>query len=419
MSRHKLFYGWVVVIAFLFIGITLYGIYFSFGVFFKSIETEFDLSRGATSAIASASLILTGLFAFLGGLTLDKFGPKIIVLFMGVLTGLSLVLTSLTHATWQLFLTYSLLLSMGTGALYVVPTSTVARWFNRRRGLTLGIADAGAGLGPVVIAPLATYLITDFNWRTAYLVVGLIAWLIILPLSRLLKKEPREIGAEPDGLALPANDHTEPKTGAIAMPLRQILKTSNLWWLWLVWFFLGITVFLIFTHLVPYLTDIDISPAAAAAVIGVIGASTIAGKIIMGAAADRVGRKLTSVFGCLLMTAAMLWLIRAHGLREFYAFAVVFGFAHGGLGASVGALIGDTFELTKIGTIFGILDLGWAAGAAIGPLLGGLIFDVTGSYATAFLIGAITMLAAALCVGLVGRKGGEHSQTAHGEPVEP
>lgn len=172
----------------------------------------------------------------------------------------------------------------------------------------------------------------------------------------------------------------------------------------LVWLFLAISVFFIFTHLVPYLTDINISPATAASVISVIGVGTIAGNIVMGIAADRIGRKLTSILGCLLISGAMLWLIWAQSLWDFYAFAFIFGFAHGGLGASVGALIGDIFALTKIGAIFGILELGWALGAALGPLIGGFIFDTTGSYYGAFLIGAITMLAACVCIGLVKRE---------------
>ncbi len=199
-SKDALFYGWVVVASFLLVGITLYGIHFSFGIFFKSIQSEFNLTRTATSAIASANLLLAGICAFGAGWALDRYGPKTVILLMGSFAGLSLLLTSQTNSLWQLFITYSLLLAIGTGALYVVPTSTISRWFDKKRGLALGIAGSGSGLGTVSMAPFATYLISNFEWRIAYIVVGLIAWLIVIPSSWLLKREPRDIGTLPDGV---------------------------------------------------------------------------------------------------------------------------------------------------------------------------------------------------------------------------
>ncbi len=197
--KDKIFYGWVIVVVFFIAGISLYGIYFSFGVFFKSIESEFGLTRAATSMILSANLVLAGVCSFFAGRALDRYGPRIIIFLMGLFTGLSLLLTSQTNSLWQLFITYSLLLAMGTGPLFVVPTSTISRWFDKKRGLALGIAGAGAGLGIVIFAPFATYLIANLDWRMAYLVIGLIAWVTAIPLSRFLKNDPREIGALPDG----------------------------------------------------------------------------------------------------------------------------------------------------------------------------------------------------------------------------
>jgi OFA family oxalate/formate antiporter-like MFS transporter len=124
LLKDRLFYGWVVVAVFLVISIALYGIHFSFGVFFKSIEAEFGLSRAATSAILSANVLLGGAYSFFAGRALDRYGPRVALLAMGLFVGLSLVLTSLTNALWQLFFTYSLLLAMGTGPVYVVPITT-------------------------------------------------------------------------------------------------------------------------------------------------------------------------------------------------------------------------------------------------------------------------------------------------------
>ena len=188
--KDRLFYGWVVVIVFFAIQAILLGTSTSFGVFFKSIAGEFDLSRATTSAVFSISMLLLCVFSVLGGLALDRYGPRIVLFFMGLFTGLSLLLTSQVNATWQLFVTYSLLMAMGSGATYVVTMSTISRWFDRKRGLAVGIAGSGGGMGLVAMAPFAAYLIYNFDWRMAYIVMGLVAWVIIIPLSRLLKKGP-------------------------------------------------------------------------------------------------------------------------------------------------------------------------------------------------------------------------------------
>ena len=404
--RDKLFYGWVVVATFFVIGITLYGIHFSFGVFFKSIEGEFNLTRAATSAILSANMLLAGVCSFFAGRALDRYGPKAVVLLMGIFTGLSLVLTSQVNALWQIFLTYSLLLAMGTGPLYVVPMSAVSRWFDKKRGLALGLSSLGIGLGTVIMAPFATYLITNFDWHTAYLIIGLIAWLIVIPLSRLLKKDPREIGVLPDGVKS-CRQEVKSKENSIQLidsSLWLVFRKRSFWILVSTWFLFASSVFLVFTHLVPHVTDIGFSAGEAAAVLSLIGMGSIPGRLVMGIASDRIGRKSAIIICTLLQCWAMVWLLWARDLWMFYLFALIFGFAHGGLGPSMAAIIGDTFGLGKIGAIFGLLEVGFGIGAAIGPAIGGLIFDVTGSYSIAFLTVPAAMLLATLFIALIRRE---------------
>jgi len=404
--RDKLFYGWVVVIAFFIIGITLYGIHFSFGVFFKSIESEFNLTRAATSAILSANMLLAGVFSFFAGWALDRYGPKVVVLLMGIFTGLSLVLTSQVNALWQIFLTYSLLLAMGTGPLYVVPMSAVSRWFDKKRGLALGLSSLGIGLGMVIMAPFATYLITNFDWHTAYLIIGLIAWLVVVPLSRLLRKNPCEIGALPDGLKSYRQEvkSKESNIQLINSSLWQVFRTRSFWLLVSTWFLFASCLFLVLTHLVPHVTDIGFSAGEAAVVLSLIGIASIPGRLVMGIVSDRVGRKSAIIICTLLESGAMIWLIWAQDLWMFFLFALIFGFAYSGFGSSMAAIIGDTFGLKQIGTIFGLLEVGFGVGAAIGPAIGGLIFDISHSYTIAFLIGAVVMLAVTLLLTLIRRE---------------
>jgi MFS family permease len=404
--KDRLFYGWVVVAVFLVISIALYGIHFSFGVFFKSIEAEFGLSRAATSAILSANVLLGGAYSFFAGRALDRYGPRVALLAMGLFVGLSLVLTSWTNALWQLFFTYSLLLAMGTGPVYVVPMSAVSRWFDKKRGLALGLSSMGVGLGTMAMAPFAAYLITNYSWRTAYLIIGLIAWGVVLPLSLLLKRDPSEVGALPDGARARAG---EPRTEASSLQpnrasVRAVLRTRSFRLLALLWFLFAFNIFLVITHLVPHITDIGFTPAQAAFVLSLVGMASIFGRLLMGVVSDRLGRRKAVATCTLIISVCMVWLIYAQDFSSLYLFALVYGFFYSGFGTTSAALVGDTFEVGNIGTVFGLLEIGFGVGAGLGPAIGGLVFDARQDYSIAFMIGALVMLVATVLVTLVRRE---------------
>ncbi len=401
--KGKLFYGWVVVVAFLILGTAIWGIRFTFGIFFKSIESEFELTRMATSAIFSVNMVLGGLFTILFGWALDRYGPRVVFLLMGIFTGLSLVLTSQTTTFWQLFISYSLLLAMGASALHVGIMSTVSRWFDQKRGLAMGIASTGTGLGPLVTAPFATFLISRFNWRIAYLVIGIVAWLVVIPLSRLLKRDPHEIGELPDGTKTHLEDAKIEEEDALLadLSLQQAFRTRSFWSIISILLLFSFSLFLVLTHLVPHTTDIGYSAAEAATILSLSGGATIVGRVLFGIASDKLGRKLALVICTLLQFGAMVWLLWAQDLWMLYLFAIFFGLAWGGMGPAMVALIGDAFGLGKLGVILGVLDVGFNTGAAIGPVIGGLIFDVSHSYFLAFSLGAATMLLADLLITLI------------------
>ncbi|MBA7498698.1 L-lactate transporter [subsurface metagenome] len=408
--KDRLFYGWVVVIVFFAIQAILLGTSTSFGVFFKSIAGEFDLSRATTSAVFSISMLLLCVFSVLGGLALDRYGPRIVLFFMGLFTGLSLLLTSQVNATWQLFVTYSLLMAMGSGATYVVTMSTISRWFDRKRGLAVGIAGSGGGMGLVAMAPFAAYLIYNFDWRMAYIVMGLVAWVIIIPLSRLLKRDPQEIGALPDGISSDSKaiKDKEDSIQPFGLSVLQTFRTRNFWLVMLIWLLFAFCMLLVLTHIVPHTTDIGFSAGEAAVVLSLIAGGRAAGMVLLGSVADRIGRKRTAVVCTLFQAGAMVWLVWAQDLWMLYFFAIVYGLANGGLLSSTTAFLGDTFGLGKIGSILGVLDIGWAIGAATGPFVGGLIFDINDSYSVAFLIGAAAMAIVALLIVMIRRETGRN-----------
>ncbi len=403
--REKIFYGWVMVGASLIVASTLFGIRFSFGVFFKSLESEFDLTRAVTSSLFSAYMLLCAVFAMVGGWVSDRYGPRIIVLALGLFTGFSLLLTSQTNSLWQLFLSYSLLLAMGTGATYSVLVSTVSRWFERKRGFALGIVFSSVALGTIVMAPFAAYLIANLGWRMSYIVMGLVAWFIVISLSRLLRNDPGEVGALPDGAKLETGGTGAKGKEEFLQPtgfsLLQASGTRNFWLLFAVWLFSAFSQVLVLTHVVPYATDMGISTMEAATVISIIGGFNILSSLLTGRVSDIVGRKMPGIVWALLLAGALVGLIWARELWMLYLFAVVFGLSWGGLGVIATTLSVDIFEGRNLGVIMGALNMAWSIGAAIGPFVGGLVFDVTNSYSMAFAIGAALMVVAALLMALI------------------
>jgi MFS family permease len=171
-----------------------------------------------------------------------------------------------------------------------------------------------------------------------------------------------------------------------------------------IWLFSGFTVLLIVTHIVPHIIDIGFSAGEAATVLSLRGGALILGRVIMGRVSDSIGRKATVIICSLLQAGAIISLIWIQDLWMFYIFAIVFGFSGGGFVTSVAALVSDIYGLRSIGKIFGILEIGLGIGAAIGPAMGGLIFDIRGSYSLAFLLGTGSMLVVSFLVTLIKRE---------------
>jgi len=400
----RLFYGWVVVIASVIIVTFMLGTRYSFGVFLKSIESDFGLSRGATSGIFSVSTVFGSLFAIWWGWASDRFGPRIVAFIMGLATGSGFLLASWADAYWQLLISYGVLLAMGSG-LYSVIMSTVSRWFIKKRGLALGLANVGGGLGVLLISPLAAYLVANLGWRTSYLALGLMVLLVVLSLSVLLRRSPGELGLLPDGVKSGSGETQVPGNADDAQPtsfsLLEAYRNSRFWLIGLTQLSYSLCYHLVLIQIVPHATDLAIPATGAALVLGLIGGISIPGRIIMGGVSDRIGRKAATITCALLQVGAMTWLIWSQDLWMFYLFAVVYGFGYGGLVTMVTVLAGDIFGTRNIGAILGSLTAFFILGAAIGPMVGGFIYDISNGYFAAFVAGAVAMLISTLLLTLL------------------
>ena len=403
--KDRIFYGWIIVAASLLIASNLIGIRFSFGVFFKSLETEFELGRAATSSIFSVYMICYATAALITGWILDRYGPRLVVFIMGLITTLSLLITSQTNALWQIYLTYSILLALGNGGIIPVLMTTVSRWFNKKRGMALGVASTGLGLGPLIMAPFAAFLISNLTWRESYMVVGIISLFVVIPLSVLLKGDPKEIGVLPDGVTVGISSiGTHSRVNSFEMTgisLREAIRMRSFWLLLASGFLWASNLNLVMTHVVPHAIDLGIPTIQASTILSVLSGTSVLARLLVGRISDTVGRKLPAMTAALLGAGALAWLLWADTLWMFYLFAVICGIAWGGVSVTIWALVGDTFFGRNLGAIVGTVELGFASGSAIGPAIGGLLFDVTGNYTLAFTLGAAGLTLLSLLVSLV------------------
>ncbi len=374
MRTERLFYGWVVLGAALVIITMAIGTVFSLSVFLRPIEEGMGWSRGAIGSIALLNWLIVGLGSFVSGFLSDRVGTRTVVLAGGTLLGLGLVLGSQVTALWQFYLTFGLLVGAGVSAFYVPLTATATKWFSARRGLAVGIVSAGNGLGILVLSPLSRFLITAFDWRTAMLILGDLAWLVVIPAGLLIRNSPKDMGAAAHGEARAAADPTPSHTAASA------LRSAPFWTIALTHFACCAAHSGPIFHMVAHAMDQGVAKMAAATVFGVSGLSSIFGRLGTGLMADRFGAKQT-LLAVLGLQAAMVFLyLFARDQTTFYAFALVFGIAYGGVMPLYALVTREYFGERVMGTAYGGVFFISCIGMGIGSYAGGFIFDLLGSY---------------------------------------
>lgn len=391
-ARPRIFYGYIIVIASSLILVIMHGIGSSFGIFFSEFQENFGWNRATISGATSLSFFLLGLFSTVAGRLTDRYGPRVTMAVSAVVLITGYLLLSTTNFIWQLYLFYGVVVSLGNsgGDMAVLPT--VARWFVKQRGLMSSIVKAGTGIGMFTIPLVSAWLITSFNWRTAYTVLGITAFVIIIVFSRLLKRDPAEMGLRPYGI-----DERNIITGGITstgISTGEMLRSGRFWLLagsyFSVWFVTQSTM----VHVAPHGVDAGLSLAQAASILSIIGGVSIVGRLMMGNASDRIGIKeaLLICYGILLAAVIILQFTDAPWLL--YLFAPVYGFAHGGFFAIISPLVAEMFGIKSHAGNLGMLFFVGMMGGAVGPIITGRIFDATKSYQVAFI-----MLLAATIIG--------------------
>ena len=386
MNLKHLHYGWVMVIIAIFILATHGLITYTFGIFLKPLTMEFNWDRGAVSGAYSMYILIMGFLAIFGGRLSDKYGPRPLATISGLLQGTAFVLMSQVSSLGQVYLIWGLLMGVAGGSCLVPIISTIPRWFARRRGIAMGLTVAGVGLGGVISPPLAQWLISSYGWRQAYVILGLITFIIIIPLAQFMKHSPQRVGLSPYGENGTIEDRQSLASTAEGLSFEKAIKTGRFWIFGLIRFCFLFTVMVIIVHIAPYAVDIGISAIVAAGILSIVVGSSLIGRLSIGFISDRIGGR-PALTACLVaLTLALVWLLFAKEVWMLYVFAVIFGIAYGGIVPLESLVPAELFGLSSLGIIVGGVGLLTTIGAALGPPLAGSIFDVTRSYSWALLI---------------------------------
>jgi len=389
-NNPKFFYGYFVVGASMLIMSTMWGVYYAFGVFFKPVVNEFGWTKAMTSGAFSFASMINGFLAIaMGGLT-DRFGPRTVMTFCGLLLGIGFFLMSQISAVWHLYLFYGIFVGAGMSGAFVPLLSTVARWFVKRRGVMTGIVAAGTGVGALIGPPCATRFISIYGWRVSYAILGSIVLFVVVLSARCIKGDPNRVGQVAYGANQVEQKGLHP--GADGLSLREAVYSSQFWIFFATGFCYGFPVFSIMVHIVPHAIESGISAIRAANILATVGGLSIVGKVLLGRAGDTIGSRKTLILGFMLMSSALVCLVAAKMPWMLFSVAGIFGFAFGGCTVSQSPLIAELFGLRSHGMIFGVFNISVMSGGAAGPLLTGYIFDMTHSYRLAFILCAVISL---------------------------
>jgi MFS family permease len=393
-KNSRFYYGWVVVTASFLMTFMFFSIQYNFGVFSKPLLDEFGWTRASTSGAFSLYMMVHGLSAIIMGTLSDRYGPRITIGVSGFLGGLGMILCSQIVDLWQLYVFFGLLIGVGTGAAFSPPMSTTAKWFVKRRGLALGIVASGIGFGTLIMSPVANYLISAYGWQRAYLIVGFITWIVLIPATLMIKAGP----VENNTLSYSKNRKEDANVND-EWDTSEAVKTRGFWLVLFSNLLWVLCLQMVMVHIYYYAIDIGAPSMIAAGVLALIGGCSVLGRLVIGGASDRIGTKRAWLFCLACQTVIMFWLTMSESVWTLYLFAPVFGFSYGGLVPLVPAITGEFFGTKNLGAIIGFMGLGPAIGGVLGPFLAGYIFDMTDSYYFAFLLGvAATIMATVFAI---------------------
>ncbi|MCH7605517.1 MAG: MFS transporter [Chloroflexi bacterium] len=391
-------HGWAI-FALVFTNLTVEGaMKNSAPVVFLALRESFGRSAAATAGIFSAAGLTGALCAPLLGKLFDRVGPRYLFPVGGLLILVGYLSSSLVSDFWQLFILYGLIATLGeTTISSFTATANLAPWFPRARGRVLGLADAGNPLGQGIFVPLAGLLISSMGWRSTFRIFGPLFFLMVAPANFLFQRRPPipEVGVPQENMALEVIE--TPSAVTENMEFKQLLRTWPLWCLVSARSFASFGTQLTNLHMVAFFVVAGYSPIQAASILGAVGLLGLAGRPISGALSDYLGRELIYTLGMGMQVGAIVLVLvfgDGHSLWPIVLFVGLSGLSDGIGGLAVSAKAADLFPANALGSVMGLVQGGRGVGIMLGPILGGLLFDLRGDYMVAFSLAMSLVLVA-------------------------
>jgi MFS family permease len=401
MTRlRRLHPGWVVLGALTLAMLAASGLRSVFGVYIKPMEAEFGWSRGALSGAAAVSLLLLGAVGPFVGRLADIWGPRRVIAVCLLLLGIGAIGSAFVQRLWHVYITASVLMALGSGGVAMTTGATViTRWFEGRRGLAMGLAAGGMSAGQLVVFPLAAVLTVWLGWRSSYLWLGLGLLVLVLPVAAwLIGNAPEERGLRPYGATGPAPTAAQAaaRQQAERVPVTEAAQTPQFWLLMATFFVCGYTSNgMVLTHFMPHALEHNFTPLQASTALGVMGAMNIVGTIGSGWLCDRFGRRGPLATYYFVRGLSLLFLLWVWNVPSLHLWAAIFGLNYISTVPPTTALTANIFGRYSVGELSGWIFFAHQVGAALGAALAGWIFEVTGSYASAFVSAALMAVLAA------------------------
>jgi MFS family permease len=399
-GANGLAYGWVVIGAGALMTCVAMGSMFSLAVFLQPMSVDTGWSRTGISTAVTIAFLAMGFAAFAWGSLSDRYGARIVVLLGALLLGLGLALASRATSLLEFQLLFGIIIGVAAGAFYAPMMAVASGWFEHNRSLAVALVSAGMGMGPLTMAPFARWLITNYEWRPAMLVVGITATLLIVPAALLVRRPPVVLDVAPPapGVATPvAALAPEPRMSA-----GEALRTPQFAALALAHFACCAAHSGPIFHMVTFAIGCGIPAMAAVSVYSLAGLSGLGGRLLLGVLADRLGAKPVLVGGLMVQALGAGAYLFVNQLGELYALSVVFGIAYGGVMPLYAILARDYFGGHIMGTVFGAISALASLGMAFGPWAGGWVFDTYASYSWLY-VGSFSVGLAAVAVALTFR----------------
>lgn len=399
-TKQKIFWGWYIVAgAFWVMGVN-YGARYCFGVFLKPMAAEFSLSRSVISLAASLNMLVYSFCSIFVGRMLDRVAPRWIITAGALIAACGYVLTGFVNSPWGLYWSYGLLVGLGSAGMGVVAcSSSVGKWFVKKRGLAVGIASMGISLGTVLLTPLAGWLAVKLNWRIGLAALSLLLLTVGVLISQIVMKrtQPEAYGLFPDGESVPMDASAGMSSLTRKVSYMRLFRDTRFWTLAVCQGLAVMICMAVFVHQVAYATDKGIDKMAAASSLAAISFTGFMGQFFFGWLTDKMkDPKFGSFLGVSFMLAGTLLLLNVEEEGRLYLAALVYGFGYGSLAPMLPLLIADRFGRHVMGSVYGLLTFFIGTGGALGPLLGGLIYDQFGSYHYLWMINIAVLIGVAV-----------------------